>query len=170
MRPGDGDDAAHEPANRRTCRECRDDTERDGERARVDAAECVQHRSHRETRKVGGKGNGQVEAVGNNRHQHRQRQQTEFRQLESDRGEGGAAQKARRRQAEDEADEHQQGEKRSDFGIDKPGGARPHIGLNTHWAVLRLGAPRQFPMSLPTPSLERVIARRMITPMIILKA
>ncbi len=43
--------------------------------------------------------------------------------------------------------------------------------LDRHCAVLcRMGAPRQEPISLPTPSLDKVIATRMMTPTIILKA
>ena len=76
-------------------------------------------------------------------------------------------------QAEHDADERQQREQARNFRVDetaRPPSMVPCQGLCGHCAIFRFMGVRQDPISRPTPSLDSVIATRMIAPMIILNA
>ncbi len=173
MRARIGDDDTHEPAHQGPGGERRRDAEPEGQQPCIDPALRLQDPGHGEARQVGREGDREVEPARHDRHQHGERQQAEFGKLEGDRREGAVRQESVRRDAEQRHHDGEEAEEAEDLAADEPleaGRAATGQGWARHQAILRPAGDRHAPKSRPAPSLDSVMATRMMAPMIILNA
>ena len=107
MRPDIGDDRAHHRARQRADANGRRRAKHKHRYAGVNTAILIERPGQCQAAEIGSANDGEVEAAGNDRHQHGQRQQPEFGQLKSNRIEIGEGQELRRRQSEHRNDQCQ---------------------------------------------------------------
>ncbi len=168
-----GDDHTHEPAHQGTGDERRGNAEPEGQQPCIDSALRLQHPGHGEAGQVGREGDGEIEPARDDRHQHGQRQQAEFGKLKGDRRKRGPRQEGVRRDAEQRHHHREEAEEAEDLAADEPrepGRSDGGQGGARHQAIPRPAGDRHAPKSRPAPSLESVMATRMMAPMIILNA
>jgi hypothetical protein len=170
-----GDHQSCHQATRSANADRKDRTHKKSDDAGIGAAIDMQDPGDRQSADVGREGNGKVDPARDDRHQHGERQQPEFGQLEGNGIEGGERQEARRQQAEhrDHRDERQPEADRlgAGFGVESP----PAFALAFHhrWRqAFCHDCQRCLPRAsiCPSGALESDIAMRMIAPTIILNA
>ncbi len=111
------DDGPHDPSGCRTRGKCRADPKHDGNGARFRPALRMQHPGHREPGYVGREGYCQVKAAGDQRHQHGQRKEPQFGQLERHRNKCVGGKEAIRGDAHGRDHDGEESEQTDDVGL-----------------------------------------------------
>ena len=127
----------------------------------IDAAILVQHKGQRQPGHVGRVDDRQIEPARDDRHQHGQRQQAKFRQLERDRAKVGPGQELGRSQAEDHQHQRQKAQQARHLGAEggngtavKRGHSRPSLAGSNHLAGSRFEVEIASRMMMPTTILK----------------